>query len=179
MPPAKRPRGANRPRRANAQAIEELRNLFHWHGIPPSARHSILQKVAKEEGWIPPWEREEQRQQQKQKKRLAGKTSGRSRAALAEIRRSLVRITREGLTPEQRREPYADNSIDALCQRYRNLLHENTGSRGPLDPLVPLILESLSGADRQRLRKASRETLIKDLKLIRRARGIKRQVKSA
>ena len=159
--------------RANTKA--KLRELFRWYGIPPSPLHSLLQEVAKQEGWIPPWEQEERLQEQKEKKKLAGKRSGYSRAALAEIRRALVQIARAGQTPQQRLQPYAEESITALRERYRKLLSDDSKvNKGPLDDLVPIILGELSDADRKKLRKVGRETLKKDLKQVRRQSGITR-----
>ena len=145
-----------------------LEDLFRPYGIPPTPLHEAVQEAARQVGWIPPWERE---QQQRQKK-SAGKQSGRIRAGLASIRRSIVTIARARL--KSKYAPYANNSIDALEKEYRALLGDGGGENCPtlakgkndLCLLVPLILASGSTADREKLKKASRETLLKDLKQV-------------
>jgi hypothetical protein len=137
-----------------------------------------MQEAAKREGWIPPWIREEQQNQ----KKAAGKRSGSMRAARAQIRLSVVKVARARLTPEQRREPYANDSIEALCKEYRKLLAGGGGENcvslardgNDLCLLVPLMLAGLSKADQQMLKRAGRETLIKDLQRLRRERGVSR-----
>jgi hypothetical protein len=137
----------------------------------PSSLSDALQNAAMQAGWIPPWDREEQRS----KKSEAGKRSGRSRAGLAQIRDSLINLARAQLTPEQRRSPYSEASIDALEEKYRNLLTKDVSDP---DIVISVILSVLSEADRKSLKKASRETLKKDLKAIRKMRGVSRELKT-
>ena len=149
---------------------KSLNDLFRrWYGIPPSPLHLAVQEAARQEGWTPPWDREEQHS----KKKMAGKKSGLMRAGRAEIRRSVIQIARARLKLFY--EPYAKASIDALHKEYRNLLGEGGGENcaslakngNDLCLLVPLMLAGLSKADQHTLKKVGRETLIKDLKLLR------------
>jgi hypothetical protein len=151
--------------RAKPQPSTSLVQLFRPYAIPPSSLHEALQDAAKQAGWLPPWGRKEQQSL----KRAAGKRSGSRRAGRAQMRRSLINAARARLTPEQRRSPYSKASIDALEETYRNLLTED-----PSDPdiLISIMLSALSETDKKFLRRASRETLKKDLKAIRKARGI-------
>jgi hypothetical protein len=145
-----------------------LEDLFRPYGIPPSPLHEVVQEAARRAGWTPPWVHE---QQQRQKK-SAGKQSGRSRAGLASIRRSIVTIART--RQASKFAPYANDSIDALEKGYRALLGNGGGEncatlakgKNDLCLLVPLILASCSTANREKLKKASRETLLKDLKQV-------------
>jgi hypothetical protein len=82
----------------------ELRDLFRWHAIPPSPFHKAVQKAAMQEGWTPPWEREEQQLQKKQ----AGKKSGFKRGLRTEWRRTIVREAYARLKAKHRVNPYAD-----------------------------------------------------------------------
>jgi hypothetical protein len=64
-------------------------------------------------------------------------------ARVVPIRLSLVKIARDGLTPDQRRQSYADGSIAALRKRYLTRLAGNSsgndGRKSRLDELVPVI----------------------------------------
>jgi hypothetical protein len=152
-----------------ASMSKSLNDLFRWYGIPPSPLHWAVQEAARQEGWTPPWVREEQQS----KKKTAGKKSGLMRAGRAEIRRSVIRVARARLNLYY--EPYANASIDALHKEYRNLVGEGSGENcaslakngNDLCLLVPLMLAGLSKADQQMLKTVGRETLIKDLKLLR------------
>src|SRR6266404_4117214 len=136
---AGRAQSAGRPRSAadTSSPIETLAEYFRWYGIPPSWLHEALQRAAKQAGWIPPWDREEQRS----KKTEAGKRSGRSRAGLAQIRHSFINLARAQLTPEQRRSPYSEASIDALEEKYRDLLTKDVSDP---DIIISAILSVLS-----------------------------------
>ena len=143
------------------------KDLFRPYGIPPSPLHEVVQEAARQAGWTPPWDRE---QQQRQKK-LAGKQSGLRRAGLAQIRQSVVTVARTRL--KSKREPYSNASVDALGEEFRRLVADggkNCASLAKDKPdlclLVPLMLGSLSEADRQKLEKTSRDTLLKDLKQV-------------
>jgi len=153
----------------------KLVDLFRWYAIPPSALHEVVQAAARQAGWTPPWDHEEQRS----KKRNAGKRSGQTRGGLASMRRSLIKVARARLTPEQRRQPYKNDSIEALCEEYRKLLDEGSGDdldlrRSAWDDLLPFMLAALSESDRRMLKDVGRETLIKDLKLLRKESGVGR-----
>jgi hypothetical protein len=123
--------------------VEYFRLYF---GNPPSPLYEALQNAAMQAGWIPPWHGEEQRG----KKREAGKRSGRSRAGLAQIRSSLVDLARRQLTSEQRRSPYSKASINALREKYRNLLTKDVNDP---DVVLGTILSVLSETDRKSLQR--------------------------
>jgi len=151
--------------------VEKLTEYLNPWGYPPTELHEAMREAAKRAGWIPPWHGEEQRG----KKREAGKRSGRSRAGLAQIRSSLVNLARAQLTGEQRRSPYSKASINALREKYRNLLTKDVNDP---DVVLATILSLLSETDRKSLKNASHETLKKDVKSIRKSRGVSRQLKA-
>ena len=122
-----------------------FRDLFRWYGIPPSPLHSAMQEAAKQEGWTPPWEREEQTA-------IAGQKSGHLRAERASIRRHFVKVAFDRLKPSEKFEPFAGQSITALMRSYRALLSETGQDADMLMSAAPF--------------KASRETLIADLKVL-------------
>lgn len=144
----------------------QLRDLFD-HVIPPSPLHQAVQDAARQAGWSPPWERPDETHNRKK----AGKRSGISREGRKQIRRSLVILARNRLSPELRRTPYANDAFDALRMEYRHLLSK--GADDP-DPIISGILSALSETDRKRLKKAGDDTLKKDLQAIRRMSGVKR-----
>ena len=143
-----------------------LADLFRRYAIPPSPLHAAAQEAARQAGWTPPWDREKQQNQ----KKVAGKKSGASRAALGQIRRSIVSVAR--MRVKSKYAPYSNASIDALEKEYRVLLGNGRGEdcaslvKDKYDPswLVPLMLEACSEADQQKLKTVSRETLVRDLK---------------
>ena len=144
-----------------------LEDLFRPYGIPPSPLHEVVQEAARHAGWTPPWDREEQQRQ----KKLAGKQSGVRRAGLTQIRRSVVKVARTRL--KSKRAPYSNASVDALDEEFRRLVADggkNCASlardKRDLCLLVPLMLGSLSGAERQKLETTSRDTLLNDLKQV-------------
>jgi hypothetical protein len=139
---------------------EGYRELFQWYGVPPSSLHEALQTAARQEGWLPPWEHQVQKQE-------AGKTSGTSRAGLAAIRRLLVNVARSHLSPDLRRVPYSEKALDALRTQYDRVLLKG---QDDADPIISGIQSALSERDRATLKRVSRDTLIKDLKEIRRRR---------
>jgi hypothetical protein len=139
--------------------ISPLAELFRPYGIPPTPLHEAVQEAARQEGWIPSWDREDQEVQKKE----AGKRSGAMRAGLAGIRRSLVREAHARLKPAYRLHPSSTHSIDALHKEYRQLLAPGTENLGLL---VPFMLAALSENDRKKLSEAKRGTLIKDLRLL-------------
>src|SRR5262245_45209558 len=151
--------------------VEKLTEYLNPGRHPPTELHEARREAAKRAGWIPPWHGEDQRG----KKREAGKRSGRSRAGLAQIRSCLVDLARAQLTGEQRRSPYSKASINALREKYRNLLTKDVNDP---DVVLGIILSVLSETDRKSLNNASPETLKKDVKAIRKSRGVSRQLKT-
>lgn len=151
--------------RAKKQQSGALHDFFLWRGIPPSPLHQALQDAAIQAGWSSPWELE-------QEKIKAGKSSGRRRAGRAQLRQSLLIYARLRLSPDHRRTPYANDALEALRKEYDNLLSK--GADDP-DPIVAGIHSALSATDRKWLKKASDETLKKDLQAIRRMRGVTRR----
>ena len=105
--------------------VNPFAELFQWYGIPPTPLHEAVQEAARREGWVPPWDREDQEVQ----KKGAGKRSGAIRAGLAGLRRSLVREAHTRLKPAYRLHPFSIHSIDALHKEYRNLLARGEKSR--------------------------------------------------
>ena len=137
----------------------QFAEYFQWHAILPTRLHHALQEAAKQAGWVPPWDREDQEVQKKE----AGKRSGAMRAGLAGIRLSLVRQAHLRLKPTYQAHPFSNDSIDALHKEYRQILAPGAKNLGVL---VPLILAVLSENDREVLSKAKRGTLIVDLKML-------------
>src|SRR3954469_16206220 len=90
-------------------AVGALADLFQWYSLPPTHLHHDLQLAAREAGWVPPWDVEDQHEQ----KKVAGNKSAQSRAGRAALRRSLVRHAHERLKPAYRKQPYSSSSIDA------------------------------------------------------------------
>jgi hypothetical protein len=122
--------------------------LFRRYAIPPSALHEFIQAAAKQAGWIPPWEQKQSHGQ----KSAAGTRSGQARKRRVDIRRHYVKVAFERLKPANRRQPYSDQSIDALKHEYRSLFVEDGQDPDLLMSAAPF--------------KADRETLIKDLKAL-------------
>jgi hypothetical protein len=139
----------------------ELLDLFTCFAIPPTPLHEAIQKAAIEAGWIPPWELEDQKQQKKK----AGDRSGIRRGGRMEIRRSLLSYAFEQLDPRKQSKPYNSTSLEALRSKYDYFLGKNADDP---DPILSGILSALTPADRKALKKASEETLLADLKVIRR-----------
>jgi hypothetical protein len=129
-------------KRSRAQHSTPWVEYFRPYGIPPSWLHEALQNAAMEAGWTPP---------SKAERRAAGQKSGRKRKGRAELRRDFVKAAFEGLKPSYRVNPYADASIDALIEAYRQLATDGGH--------YPEILKSAPF-------KAKRETLKKDLKML-------------
>jgi hypothetical protein len=148
-----------RPPKTQSHAKTPLRDLFRQHVIPPSPVHELVQTAAQQEGWIPPWERDEQQH----KKREAGKRSAMRRAGLAQMRHSLIQVARPRLERTYQNHPYSNEAIDALRDEICKLL---SGTINPPDVLISLILKALSGRDKTFLRGISRETLKKDMKTL-------------
>jgi len=151
------------------QGGNPLRDLFEGGGvIPISPLHQIFQEAALQAGWSPPWKQLNLTNAKKE----AGKRSGENRDGRRHIRRSLVMVARKRLKPDLRRTPYSNDALEALRVEYKLLL--NKGADDP-DPIISGIHLALSDTDRKLLKKASDDTLKKDLQAIRRMSGIKRE----
>jgi len=144
-----------------------FRELFQGV-ISPSPLHHDMREAARQEGWVSPWEHEDQTS----KRKKAGKSSGVSRWGRREMRRSLLQLARDRLSPELRRTPYANDALEALRKEYDRLLSKDADDP---DPIISGIHSGLSATDRKWLKKASDDTLKKDLQAIRRMRGVKRR----
>ena len=117
------------------------------------------------------------------KKSVAGKRSGIKRAKAAKLRQFFVLSAFERLRAEYRIQPFSDASIDALEEEFRKQLevHEGIAPRKwrptseKLDSLLDEAVEILTepGAGYHSTHKASRDTLIKDLKAL----GIKSKMR--
>ena len=142
-----------------ARATVDLVDLFRPYGIKPTPLHEAVQEAAKKAGWTAPWDR----YAEQLNKKAAGEKSGRARAGLAMMRRSLLREAHARLKPARRLHPFSIYSIDDLHEEYLRLLAPDAKNLGLL---VPLMLAALSENDQQILRKVGRETLIKDLKML-------------
>jgi hypothetical protein len=157
------------------------KDLFQRHDSPPSRLHDAVQTLARQEGWIPPWDREEQQSQ----KKAAGKKSGVIRERRTKLRRYIVGAAYWGLKPAYRNQPYSTTSIKVLREEYLKILHYEPNNsldvmflqlakkQNPCgDPvfrfcwLLVSKMPKLPENDRQMLEKISKETLIKDLKAI-------------
>lgn len=139
--------------------IPNLVDFFRCYAIPPSPLHKAIQEAAKKAGWMPPWENEEQRV----KKSVAGKRSGASRAGLASLRQSFIKIARTRLKLNHRSHPFTNDAIAALREEYIKLLVDGGGHL-----IAEIILEKLPKVDLEKLKRISDDTLIKDLKVLRR-----------
>jgi len=90
------------------------------------------------------------------------------------MRQSFLRYARMYLNPEHRRMPYANKSFRALRKIYNNFLDRDANDP---DAVIAAMHSALSPADRKSLRRASDDTLLKDLKAIRRSHDIRRSSK--
>jgi hypothetical protein len=148
----------------------ELVDLFKWHAIPPSALHQAVQAAARRAGWIPPWNHKKEENRAAQKS--AGKTSGIKRSLRVKWRRTIVWEAHRRLRPAHRVNPYADESIKALIDKYRNLVEE--GCKGnalaacadDFITVLPELLSALPQKDQGALRNVGREALLKDMKAL-------------
>ena len=118
-----------------------LTELLQPYVVPPAPLHEAAQEAARRSGWRAPWDQGAQ-------KKAAGKLSARMRGGRAMLRLSLVQVARARLKPEQRRQPYADTSLDALCKEYRKLFDEGSNDhvrsrRTAWDELLPYMLAAL------------------------------------
>jgi hypothetical protein len=145
----------------------QFAEFFQWHAILPTPLHEALQEAAKQEGWIPPWDREEEDAAKQLKKRRAGKKSGTVRAARASLRLPFVKEAFGRLKPARRRQPFSGHSIDELQVKYREVVAESGDPAAPYDADLLMLRAPF---------KADRETLKNDLLLlgIRSERGKRR-----
>ena len=147
-----------------------------------------MQRLARQEGWTPPWDREEQHEEQQSQKKAAGKKSGLIREMRAKLHRSIFIVVYLQLKPAYRNQPYSTKSIDVVREEYLKILHgepnnlldvaciklaENQNALTPLGAYMfhfclPLLMKlpRLSQNDRQILENISDETLKKDMKLL-------------
>jgi hypothetical protein len=102
------------------------KDLFKRFDTPPSPIHDAAQKWARHEGWTAPWDR-------KQQKSEAGKKSGLVRRSRAEVRLYIVRQVYEQLDPKYKHQPYSNDSMDALREKYFSVLGERCDNP-QLDP---------------------------------------------
>ena len=105
-----------------------LKDLFHRFSTPPTPTHAEVQRRAREAGWTPPWDREEQQSQ----KKAAGRNSALVRGGRGEIRLSIIEAAYVRLSPTHKNQPYSEDSIDALREGYLSLL-----GKGPPQSSVP------------------------------------------
>jgi hypothetical protein len=138
--------GSQRP--DDARMSSSLRDLFRWYGIPPSLLHAAIQDAAKQAGWTPPWDQE----QQTTAKKRAGRKSAGVRANRASIRRLFVKEAFGRLKRTHQFEPFAGQSLAALTRAYREVLAEDGHDPTLLMKAAPF--------------KAGRETLKADLKAL-------------
>jgi hypothetical protein len=85
----------------------QFAEYFQWHAILPTPLHHALQEAAKQQGWTPPWDSEEQAAAELRKRRTAGKKSGLVRAGRAALRLPFVKEAYDRLKPARRMEPFS------------------------------------------------------------------------
>ena len=96
------------------------KDLFKRYDTPPSRLHEAVQRLARQEGWRPPWAREEQQSQKKE----AGKLSARIRKERADLRLALIEIVYRQLKPAYRNQPYSTASMKLIRTEYLRVLHD-------------------------------------------------------
>jgi hypothetical protein len=136
----------NKPRTLADQFAE----FFRWHAIQPTPLHEALQEAAKQEGWTPPWDAEE-------RAAAAGKKSGKARANRANLRLPFVKEAFRRLKAAHRTQPFSENSMKELQEKYREVITESD------DPATPNDADLLMSAAPF---KANRDTLKNDLILL-------------
>jgi hypothetical protein len=141
----------------NITALEQLTEYFRPYGIPPTPIHEVLQQAAERAGWMPPQQLETQRAQ----KVAAARKSAASRAGLKQIGCSLVMAAREQLPPKYRKNLHSSEALTALHHKFRGFFEE--GDHGFI---VAAILAILPPADRERLKRTKRNTVVAYLKRI-------------
>jgi hypothetical protein len=124
------------------------KDLFQRHTIPPSPLHDAVQRLARQEGWTPPWDREEQHEEQQSQKKAAGKKSGLVRGGRGELRRSIIQAAYAELKPAHKYQPYSDDSIDALQRRYLSFLGKgDSAARTPTPPTDDEVISLVSSIE--------------------------------
>jgi hypothetical protein len=111
------------------------------------------------------------------KKRMAGKSSGITRAKFAKLRQSFVLSAFERLEPKYQRQPFSEEALDALEEEFRREHQDEDGVRKPGKSVLPpeqsdrlqieavnILVEGKYGT--RSVFSASRDTLIKDLKAL-------------
>jgi hypothetical protein len=107
---------AGKRKRQIKTANPDLVDLFQQFGIPPTPLVEAVQNAAIEAGWIPPWDN----LARKAKSQIAGKKSGYMRKGRADLRLLFVKAAFDRLKPAAfRHQPFADDSLDALMERYQ------------------------------------------------------------
>ena len=96
------------------------KDLFKRYDTPPSRLHEAVQRLARQEGWRPPWAREEQQS----KKKEAGKLSARIRKERADLRLALIQIVYRQLKPAYQNQPYSTVSMELIRTEYLRVLHD-------------------------------------------------------
>ena len=96
------------------------KDLFKRYDTPPSRLHDAVQRLARQEGWRPPWAREEQQNQ----KTAAGKLSARVRRERADLRLALIQIVYKQLKPAYQNQPYSTMSMELIRAEYLKVLHD-------------------------------------------------------
>ena len=111
------------------------------------------------------------------KKRMAGKSSGITRAKFAKLRQHSVLSAFERLKPKYQLQPFSEEALDALEEEFRRERQDEDGVAKPGKSVLPpeqsdrlfkeaiyILLEGKHGT--RSVFSASRETLIKDLKAL-------------
>ena len=111
------------------------KDLFKRYTTPPTPLHAAVQGRAREAGWIPPWEHEEQQKEQQSQNTEAGKKSGLVRGERAEVRRLIIQLAYLRLDPKYKHQPYSTNSIDALHREYLSVVGK--GGDAPWPHIAP------------------------------------------
>jgi hypothetical protein len=114
------------------------KDLFKRYTTPPTPTHDAVQKWARKEGWVPPWDREEQNM-------LAGKKSGLRRAQRAKLRLSIVQLAYAELDPSYKHEPFSDETIGALQRGYLFHLGKGDGGASSRRPLTEAESDAIEG----------------------------------
>ena len=117
------------------------KDLFQRYTSPPSPLHQAVQELARQEGWTPRWDGEQQ-------KKSAGKKSGVVRGKRGALRHSLIQVAYLRLPPEYKKEPYSTHSITALKKEYLYLLGVGAVAKSPpTDDEVRSLLTSIDSFD--------------------------------
>jgi hypothetical protein len=110
------------------------KDVFQRHAKPASRLHGDVQRLARQEGGTPPWDREEQHEKQQNQKKAAGIKSGLVRGGRGKLRRSVIQAAFARLKLTHKYQPYSGDSIAALQREYRSLLGKGDGAARPRTP---------------------------------------------